>query len=33
MVVFRDGKIRHDDPVKNRPRAGEVLKTLPTIDE
>jgi putative ABC transport system ATP-binding protein len=32
-VVFRDGKIRHDDPVRNRPRAAEVLKTLPTIDE
>jgi putative ABC transport system ATP-binding protein len=33
MVVFRDGRIRHDDPVKNRPRAAEVLKTLPTVDE
>jgi putative ABC transport system ATP-binding protein len=32
-VVFRDGKIRHDDPVKNRPRAAEVLKSLPAIDE
>jgi putative ABC transport system ATP-binding protein len=33
-VVFRDGKIRHDDPVvKNRPRAAEVLRSLPTIDE
>jgi len=31
--VFRDGKIRHDDPVKNRPRAAEVLKGLPAIDE
>jgi putative ABC transport system ATP-binding protein len=29
-VVFRDGKIRHDDPVKNRPRAAEVLKSMPT---
>src|SRR5262250_2498815 len=33
MVVFRDGKIRHDDPVKNRPRAAEVLRTLPTVDD
>lgn len=33
MVVFRDGKIRHDDPVKNRPRAAEVLKNMPTVDE
>jgi putative ABC transport system ATP-binding protein len=32
-VVFRDGKIRHDDPVKNRPRAAEVLKTMPAVDE
>jgi putative ABC transport system ATP-binding protein len=32
-VVFRDGKIRHDDRVKNRPRAAEVLKSLPAIDE
>jgi len=33
VVVFRDGKIRHDDPVKNRPRAAEVLKTLPAVDD
>jgi putative ABC transport system ATP-binding protein len=33
IVVFRDGKIRHDDPVRNRPRAAEVLKTLPSVDE
>lgn len=33
IVVFRDGKIRHDDPVKNRPRAAEVLKSLPAADE
>jgi putative ABC transport system ATP-binding protein len=32
-VVFRDGKIRHDDAVKNRPRAAEVLRSMPTIDE
>jgi putative ABC transport system ATP-binding protein len=33
IVVFRDGKIRHDDPVRKRPRAAEVLKTMPTVDE
>jgi hypothetical protein len=32
-VVFRDGKIRHDDPVRQRPRAAEVLKSMPTVDE
>jgi putative ABC transport system ATP-binding protein len=32
-VVFRDGKIRHDDPVRNRPRAAEVLKTMPAADD
>jgi len=33
IVVFRDGKIRHDDPVRQRPRALEALKSLPAIDE
>jgi putative ABC transport system ATP-binding protein len=33
IVVFRDGRIRHDDPVRQRPQAAEVLKTLPAIDE
>jgi putative ABC transport system ATP-binding protein len=33
IVIFRDGKIRHDDPVRQRPRAAEVLKTLPAMDE
>jgi putative ABC transport system ATP-binding protein len=33
IVVFRDGKIRHDDRVLQRPRAAEVLKSLPAIDE
>jgi putative ABC transport system ATP-binding protein len=32
-IVFRDGKIRHDEPVVNRPRAAEVLKTLPTLED
>ena len=29
VLVFRDGKIRKDDPVVGRPRASEVLKGLP----
>lgn len=33
VLVFRDGKIRKDDPVTNRPHATEVLKTLPTLDD
>ena len=33
VLVFRDGKIRKDDLVVNRPRANEVLKTLPTIED
>jgi putative ABC transport system ATP-binding protein len=33
IVVFRDGKIRHDDPVGERPRAADVLKSLPAMDE
>jgi len=33
IVVFRDGKIRHDNLVQQRPRAADVLKTLPAIDE
>jgi ABC-type lipoprotein export system ATPase subunit len=33
VLVFRDGKIRKDDPVLSRPKAREVLKTLPTIED
>ncbi|HKW64716.1 MAG TPA: ABC transporter ATP-binding protein [Candidatus Acidoferrum sp.] len=33
ILVFRDGKIRKDEPVRNRPRAAEVLKTLPTLED
>jgi putative ABC transport system ATP-binding protein len=32
-IVFRDGKIRRDEPVKDRPRAAEMLKTMPTVEE
>jgi putative ABC transport system ATP-binding protein len=33
VLVFRDGKIRKDDPVVGRPRATEILKTLPTLED
>jgi putative ABC transport system ATP-binding protein len=33
VLVFRDGKIRKNEPVRNRPRAAEVLKTLPTLED
>jgi putative ABC transport system ATP-binding protein len=33
VLVFRDGKIRKDDAVVNRPNATEVLKTLPTLED
>ena len=33
VLVFRDGKIRKNETVRNRPRAAEVLKTLPTLED
>jgi putative ABC transport system ATP-binding protein len=33
IIVFRDGKIRKDEPVHHRPMASEVLKTLPTLED
>jgi putative ABC transport system ATP-binding protein len=33
VLVFRDGRIRKDDLVTNRPRAIEVLKTLPGLED
>jgi len=33
VLVFRDGRIRKDDPVLNRPNATEVLRTLPTLED
>jgi putative ABC transport system ATP-binding protein len=33
IVVFRDGRIARDDPVRNRPKAREVLETLPTLED
>jgi putative ABC transport system ATP-binding protein len=33
IVVFRDGRIRRDDVVKNRPRAADMLFELPALDD
>jgi putative ABC transport system ATP-binding protein len=33
VIVFRDGRIRKDDSLCDRPRAREVLKTLPTLED
>ena len=33
VIVFRDGTIRKDDTVVNRPRARDVLATLPTLED
>jgi putative ABC transport system ATP-binding protein len=33
ILVFRDGKIRKDDPVANRPKASQILQTLPTLED
>jgi putative ABC transport system ATP-binding protein len=32
-IVFRDGKIRRDEPIENRPVATEVLKNLPALED
>jgi len=33
VLIFRDGKIRKDEQVLERPRAAEVLKTMPTLED
>jgi putative ABC transport system ATP-binding protein len=33
ILVFRDGTIRKDEPVVNRPLASQVLKALPTLED
>jgi putative ABC transport system ATP-binding protein len=33
VLVFRDGKIRKDDAVTSRPRASQVLQSLPTLED
>jgi putative ABC transport system ATP-binding protein len=32
-LVFRDGKIRRDEPIQKRAKAAEVLKTLPVLED
>lgn len=33
VLIFRDGKICNDHPVLNRPKAAEVLRTMPTLED
>ena len=33
VVVFRDGRIKKDEPVRSRPVAREVLRTLPALED
>lgn len=33
VITFRDGRVRRDEPVVQRPRAVEVLADMPTADE
>ena len=33
VIVFRDGRIRKDEAIPDPPRAREVLKTLPTLED
>jgi putative ABC transport system ATP-binding protein len=32
-IHFRDGKIRRDEPIQNRPIASEVLKNMPALED
>jgi putative ABC transport system ATP-binding protein len=32
-IEFRDGKIRHDEPISNRPSAAEVLRIMPKVED
>jgi len=33
IIVFRDGKIRKDEEVRERPKASEVLRSMPTLED
>ena len=33
MIEFRDGRIRHDDPVTDRPVASDILKSMPKVED
>lgn len=32
-IHFRDGKIRRDEPVRNRPSASDVLRNIPALED
>jgi putative ABC transport system ATP-binding protein len=32
-IQFRDGKIRRDEPIADRPLAAEVLKKMPALED
>ena len=32
-IQFRDGKIRHDEPVRNRPLPADILKNMPALED
>jgi putative ABC transport system ATP-binding protein len=33
IIQFRDGTVRQDEPIENRPHAAEVLKNLPALED
>jgi hypothetical protein len=33
VIVFRDGTVRRDDRVASRPRASNVLATMPALED
>src|ERR1700716_902618 len=33
VLVFKDGRIRKDEPILNRPQASEVIKNLPALED
>ncbi len=33
IIAFRDGRIRRDEPVHDRPSAAEILKNLPAVED
>ena len=33
VIVFRDGRIRKDEPVRDRPRARDVLESMPALED
>jgi putative ABC transport system ATP-binding protein len=33
VIIFRDGRIRKDEPVRDRPRAREVLESMPVLED